>query len=176
MLQIWDWQIAGESAYRLMLELVFLSFMLWFLEYRIFDKYLMPFLNFSKNTIGMFLDTVGRKKSRVLYRMKTDFEYVDCEDPIALIKDNDPKNEAERVKKLDSNQAIKVENLRKSYVYNEFAVNDLSYAVQYGECFSFFHTVSCQNDARLLTFHSNIADQSPHKSFSLRVYSCAGFI
>lgn len=136
MLQIWDWQIAGESAYRLMLELVFLSFMLWFLEYRIFDKYLMPFLNFSKNTIGMFLDTVGRKKSRVLYRMKTDFEYVDCEDPIALIKDNDPKNEAERVKKLDSNQAIKVENLRKSYVYNEFAVNDLSYAVQYGECFA----------------------------------------
>lgn len=68
--------------------------------------------------------------------MKTDFEYVDCEDPIALIKDNDPKNEAERVKKLDSNQAIKVENLRKSYVYNEFAVNDLSYAVQYGECFA----------------------------------------
>jgi ABC-type multidrug transport system ATPase subunit len=52
-----------------------------------------------------------------------------------LINDQDPFKEQQRVKNV-SDCAVKVENLDKSYTYGELAVDNLSFALNYGECFA----------------------------------------
>jgi hypothetical protein len=76
----WDWLIAGESVWRMLCELVFFYFAVIFFEYRIYDKYLRLAHSYGKMAIGKLYQTISRKKSRVLYKMKTDFEFVDTED------------------------------------------------------------------------------------------------
>ena len=61
-------------------ELVFFYFAVIFFEYRIYDKYLRLAHSYGKMAIGKLYQTISRKKSRVLYKMKTDFEFVDTED------------------------------------------------------------------------------------------------
>ena len=51
--------------------------------------------------------------------------------------DNDPAREEYRVKKTDPGEcSIKVQNLSKSYVLHEKAVSNLSFGLEYGECFA----------------------------------------
>jgi len=76
----WDWLIAGESVWRMLCKLVFFYFAVIFFEYRIYDKYLRLAHSYGKMAIGKLYQTISRKKSRVLYKMKTDFEFVDTED------------------------------------------------------------------------------------------------
>jgi ABC-type multidrug transport system ATPase subunit len=67
--------------------------------------------------------------------MKTDFEFVDTEEAVQLIKDEDPVTEQKRVKSV-ANCAVKVQDLNKSYTYGDMAVDNLSFALEYGECFA----------------------------------------
>jgi len=67
--------------------------------------------------------------------MKTDFEFIDTEEKIELINDSDPFKEQQRVKNV-TDCAVRVESLNKSYVYGELAVDNLSFALNYGECFA----------------------------------------
>jgi ABC-type multidrug transport system fused ATPase/permease subunit len=131
----YDWLIAGESVFRLIVEGIFFYCAIMFLEYRIYDKYLRKIDSICRMAFGKIYASCSRKKSRVLYRMKTDFEFVDTEEAVQLIKDEDPVTEQKRVKSV-ANCAVKVQDLNKSYTYGDMAVDNLSFALEYGECFA----------------------------------------
>ena len=54
---------------------------------------------------------------------------------VKRIKDEDPLAEQERIKTLE-NTALKVDSLTKSYTPFTKAVDNLSFALDYGECFA----------------------------------------
>lgn len=54
---------------------------------------------------------------------------------VERIFDYDPDEEARRVKNIDKS-ALKVENLTKAYTPFQKAVDNLSFALDYGECFA----------------------------------------
>jgi len=86
-MRTWEWLIAGESVFRMIIEFVVCYFAVMFYEYRVYDKYLRLTYNYAKLILGLLYQSISRKKSRVLYRMKTDFEFVDTEEKVELIND-----------------------------------------------------------------------------------------
>lgn len=111
-----------------------------------FDFLSQPFLVPLQKFVRWAFRKLQRKKKNISYNIKKDFnidsgvddevkdqELIEFQD----IEDEDPLVEERRVIKLAPEScSIKVSQLSKSYDYESKAVDNLSFGLEYGECFA----------------------------------------
>ena len=151
-LQPLDWDCAGEAVHDLGLCFACCLVFVVLAELGFFKMLSKPVLRPAWMYSVHAFKFLRRKKRIKMYNIRKDFDVAEVgessedEEEIQEAKkmiqvdDTDPLKEEKRVLKLDptllSAQAIAISNLSKSYVIGQKAVDNLSFGLEFGECFA----------------------------------------
>ena len=154
-----SWQVAGENIFNMHCCLAFCTFFIIVVELGFYQFFVKPVFNMVSLYYGHYYGTLRPKKRKKLYEIRRDSKRMDLEasddeedrrNTLAArkflrINDVDPLREEQRVISdvLNNNSeecrrdtALTISKLSKRYVLEQQAVDNLSFSLEYGECFA----------------------------------------
>lgn len=179
-LQPLDWEVAGEPIYNLKCCLVFCLCFVLVIELGFYAFVIKPLVEPLRLYGSHYYKALRPKKRKKLYSMRKDYQKIDIEASddeedrrntltarkLQRILDTDPQKEEQRVisqvikrKRGDKSQAaLAISQLSKQFVLGERAVDNLSFSLEFGECFALLGVTGA---GKTTTFKCLTGEESP---------------